>query len=308
MWILNSSTTPSEATALKIRLVGGLGNQLFQYFAGRYAARLMETELDLHLPESKNPPLHERSSILDFKLEEKLAKQSFSLRLLGAVCDHSSALPSPLYRGIMKGFSVCHCDELGFDPKLESVRANSFVVGNFQTYRYFLEDPIGTAGQNLELLEPSDWFLDLEKEAKRVGPAFIHVRRGDYALKRNRAFGMLSAQYFLSALKKLEEHGRLESQEIWVMSDDVSLAKQEFGAAAGRFRFIEPPYESKAAESLLLMTHGSAHVISNSTFSYWGALLSRSKNVISPAKWFLNSNDPKDLRPSGWLTHPSLWL
>jgi hypothetical protein len=136
----------------------------------------------------------------------------------------------------------------------------------------------------------------------------MHVRRGDYSKPENREFGMLSQEYFLDSLELLRNQAELRNTEVWVFSDSLEAVKAEFGKSGEHFRFVEPPVESTAAESLLLMANGAAIIGSNSTFSYWSALLSTHQNVIAPSKWFRSREDPVDLIPPNWSRQESVWL
>jgi hypothetical protein len=57
------------------------------------------------------------------------------------------------------------------------------------------------------------------------------------------------------------------------------------------------------------MQFGGAHIIANSTFSWWGAYLSRStKIVIAPGSWFKDLEEPLDLIPPEWKRIKNDWL
>ena len=54
---------------------------------------------------------------------------------------------------------------------------------------------------------------------------------------------------------------------------------------------------------MCLMTLCQHHIIANSSFSWWGAWLSDSDDVVAPSKWFGEDNsdkDTKDLYVKGW--------
>jgi hypothetical protein len=293
--------------AITVKLVGGLGNQLFGYFAGRYLADKLDTDLILDLHQQKNNP-HLGSTIFDFKIDTRLSNGNKVPRFIETL---SNLAPRRLFNvdDLVRSFLKVHVSRTsGFDSKLEFVRDGSYISGYFQTHRYFLQNPGAMKGADFELAKPSPWLNEMLSEAKAARPTVLHVRRGDYSKKINSPMGLLSPRYFLSALEVLQNRPNNPEGEVWVFSDSIPQVQGEFGNAGRQFRFIEPPIESSAAENLLLMASGTSLVISNSTFSYWSALLGKVPAVVAPKKWFRRLEDPIDLVPSNWHRIESEWL
>jgi hypothetical protein len=181
------------------------------------------------------------------------------------------------------------------------------MIGYFQDYKFldFLERQKKLT--SLTLSNPSPWFLNLQEDACESKPIIVHIRRGDY-LNHAETIGVLDFAYFKNALDQTSPN---ENSEFWIFSDSVDVAK-DFAAFAHlpdlRTRVIQAPTDSPDAESMLLMTLGSALIISNSTFSWWGAYLNKNADlIITPKKWFKNLDDHPNLIPRNWINCESVW-
>ncbi len=292
---------------ISVRIVGGLGNQLFGYFAGRYLAEKLGTDLildDHQLIHNK----HSKSSIFDLNLQNCTVSVDQRKRRIGQLID-KIPLQTPVLDKFYSQFLGIHISrQVGFDPNLHRAIPGTTILGYFQSFKYYVETIHYKEQQSFSLKAPSAWYQKLEQEVTSTQPIIIHVRRGDYSKNENREFGMLSQEYFLDGLELLRNQAELRNTEVWVFSDSLEAVKAEFGKKGEQFRFVEPTVESTAAESLLIMANGSAIIGSNSTFSYWSALLSKHQNVIAPSKWFRSREDPLDLIPPNWSRQESVWL
>jgi hypothetical protein len=130
--------------------------------------------------------------------------------------------------------------------------------------------------------------------------AAINVRRGDY-LTQPRRHPVVTHGYIDKAINKLPYHDiKL------VVSDDIEWCKKNLPYEG--MVFAENYYDQDAMWLLSLCDH---YVISNSTFSWWGAWLSRNKDkvVISPSTWFGPdvAEDPRDIWCDDWIKIPTKW-
>jgi len=174
--------------------------------------------------------------------------------------------------------------------------------GEFLTTRYFEELKDKGDGWNASIRNPSPFF----KERKRAftGTSFlaIHVRRGDY-VELGDKFGPLGDDHLRVAVALLKKRGG-NREKILMFADDTKAARGLLSGAlsAEDLVFLEPPEGADAAESLVLMTMATSHIISNSSFSMWGALLSPHQGeVVAPDPWMKGMPTPNQLLPKKWL-------
>ncbi len=168
--------------------------------------------------------------------------------------------------------------------------------GHFQSYKFFevYESEIRN------LFEYSDEIKEyiLKKYGKFLDKrtVSIHIRRGDY-LQLPKDYIKLDKTYYDKALSVVSN----KIDVILVFSDDIKWCKENF--SGGNFIFIE---NEKDYIDLYLMSMCNHNIISNSSFSWWGAWLNQDKEkvVIAPEKWFgPNKGDRNldDLLMNDWI-------
>ena len=128
--------------------------------------------------------------------------------------------------------------------------------------------------------------------------AAINVRRGDYLEPLQSVnHPVISLDYINEAYKSLPPHDKL-----LVMSDDVEWCQDNINLPNIVFNDNSKFWDEEGIWLLSLCHH---FIISNSTFSWWGAWMSRNPNkiVISPSTWFGPGvkEDPKDIWCNGWI-------
>jgi len=130
--------------------------------------------------------------------------------------------------------------------------------------------------------------------------AAINVRRGDYLHFPTR-HPVISVEYIEYAYTKLPKHDILI-----VVSDDIEWCRQNIKLP--NVVYIDNYID---CDGLWLLSLCDYFIISNSTFSWWGAYLSRNPNkvVIAPDTWFgpdiLEKTD--DIYCQDWIKIPTRW-
>lgn len=119
----------------------------------------------------------------------------------------------------------------------------------------------------------------------------LHIRRTDYLTDSN--FEKLSLDYYYNALELLPD------TSVMIFSDDPGWCREKFNGEQFTVSLSNNSYID-----LCLMTLCDYHIIANSSFSWWGSWLAKSKKTIAPKKWFCGdfSNwNTKDLYLPNWI-------
>jgi len=190
-------------------------------------------------------------------------------------------------------FHTTRYDETLFN--LDS-NTNYNLVGRFDLYTYWY-DAIGNeiAQWNYQPSLQSQAESRMSEVKKHFGNnnpiVSIHIRRGDYLLPQY-SFCELDADYYSKAI--IDHFLPIEDYNFLVFSNDISYAKELF--EGGNIHFVEPIGGEKICsdsekEDLVLMSLCDHHIIANSSYSWWGAYLSKNPNkkVICPTNFLKSS-------------------
>ena len=281
-------------------LMGGLGNQLFEYYAGAAYSLKSKRKVQFNLTEIPLGMTNHGTTLEVFLLNPKPLFSQFSeiqskfLRLVGKI------------NIINKVARIYISKEIGFDEELLNYNSPWIIRGYFQTWRYFEVLYGEGAKERFTLRQKTEWLREQIEIAKEVKPIVIHIRRGDYK-KVSQTIGVLDFSYFINAMNYIPSN--LRDNEIWIFSDEPNVVAAYFkNIESYKIRVINPPNISNAAESLVLMSYGSVNIISNSTFSWWSAFTNPdAQKIIAPSKWFKGLVDPIDLIPGEWMRCESIW-
>jgi hypothetical protein len=191
-------------------------------------------------------------------------------------------VPLPQVAGRLEFDHLHRESDFGFQDV--AVRGRTALAGYFQSEKYFADIADRVRAQ----FSLHDHLLGEIRRAygdpRGAGTCSIHVRRTDY-LTHPAMFDLSSTDYYDQAISQFES-----ATTFYVFSDDISWCKQRFRNR--HFIFVEGLAD---VGDLQLMSRCDAHVIANSSFSWWGAWLdpNASKRVIAPSQWFRGTSaDP----------------
>lgn len=155
---------------------------------------------------------------------------------------------------------------------------NMNIHGYFQSEKYFAD----CKELVMNAFEPSEELVN--KIKSKYGSLLdgntcsIHVRRGDYV--GNKTYYQCDLNYFNNALNKINSLEKIDN--FIVLSDDIAWCKRNFPP---HFTFIDGNID---IEDLYLISLCKHNIMSNSSFSWWGAWLNKNvnKKIIAPRLWF----------------------
>ena len=297
---------------ITVELVGGIGNQLFGYFAGVYLASNFERDLVLDFRNSVDSHTQLKVDINSLALaypHMTILGKSSPLRIFRRRVSDKIRYESAFLGRIISRMSQEYLDEMTEGGMNLSIlgnlrnRGHVRIRGYFNSFEYFYKLP--DSYKIVSISNGSEHFHKLCDELGRSDAVAMHIRRGDY-VGNSETYGLLSKDYYLEALKLMKE--MKPSAPVWVFSDDHEEAVKISREIPGiEFRFLTIDELENPIEALILMSKAKGHVIANSTFSQWAAILGNSPIVICPKDYFADGRINREYPPKNWIQIESQW-
>ncbi len=311
-WQCSRGDTFREAMIIS-HLMGGLGNQMFEYAAGLSLAMRRNAVLKIDPSYFREGNADGRTYALDclsvpaqFASAEEVA--SFTMRptgqerVMAKLCslvglrrwsDSLSMKGRPHYQ-----------KQWTYYPEFHELPDNTWLHGNYQSEKFFAPHA-DLIRQQFTFRYPPTAAVEAVARKVESGPSVaVHFRLGDYASNPRFASGngVLSKSYYESALESLQS--RLGSDtKFYFFSDEPQVASRAFGDIKVAGEWVTCCGAANHHDSMRLMALCDHNIIANSSFSWWAAWLNANphKIVIAPKQWYADDHNPTDdLLPEGW--------
>ena len=261
---------------LYIGLNGGLGNKMFSICAGKKIAKDIGYDYESAF-------IFDNNKESDYIINHILKKCNFKNYKM-AISKNGCIFPKNPNSYLLSNFKI---------PLLDKIILNAY----FQDVKYIDKDIA------LELFAP---YESIKKEINKLygdlsNYVCVHVRRGDYMnpILQKIGYRTLSKEYVEKILNKY-----FPNAEVMIVSDDLDWCKQNF--IGDKYHFADKECNNNVEMDLYIQSQCSrGNVISNSTFSWWGAYLNENENakVVVPFPWYKN-----DFLEGGNVIIPDNWI
>jgi hypothetical protein len=286
-----------------VKLYGGLGNQMFQYAAGRAMAKNRSVYFDPGFLRSNNAcAAHFTARRFELGIFPNIRIKFADAFFPRLVNSHHGIfrLLRRLFRQLIK---VVHDDQFKTIPGTKQHPGLIYLDGYFQ-HHFHLNKIRNLLLQDFAFPALNETSLRwAAKISSSENPVSVHVRRGDYLKPAHKSFhGLLPLTYYKEAIQVLDK--RLNKPTYFIFSEDHEWCRTAF-QFLGDLAIIVQTQDADWAD-MCLMSKCKHHVIANSSFSWWAAWLNPSddKVVVAPKNWYINeqeNNKTQTLIPKTWI-------
>ena len=274
----------------------GLGNQLYMLAYADYIRQqgyptsilYKQTEIGSDTKDSSK-----RNILLDIPKKlgfEVISYDDFSKNIFSRICN--------FFGQIYKHY-LYFDDTLTylFLPKIESRKLINIYYGYFQSPHYISKDFLEKVSKILSSMVANE-----NKFSITPDDIAIHLRRGDYLtvnkrfrdIQQEELFYILDADYYLRGLDIISEK-RGKINKVYIFSDDFPNIQNEIRIISEKYDVVLVEGQS-VLQDITTMKKFNNYVLANSTFAWWGAMLSEFPKplVVVPEKTLNIKDDSKD--------------
>jgi len=286
-----------------VNIMGGLGNQMFQY---AFACTLKEANpkervlIDTHHYKYNGYKIHQ-----GFEINTIFPNASLPVASRKEIAKLSYYMPNFwLSRVMRKVFPVRKTEyfqnfHYKYYPEVFSMEGDIYFDGYWQSYEYF-KDYKDVLLKTYAHGTPNDYNKQMISNLKGCNSVGMHVRRGDYKTS-PQFYGICNLEYYKKAIEVVQS--KVEKPNYFIFSDDINWCKENITPLLNRAEvtFVTDNKGANSCWDMFLMTHCKNLIIANSSFSWWGAFLNQNNGVIiSPTHW-VNRDEEQETPADNWI-------
>jgi hypothetical protein len=296
-----------KKSKLIVRLLGGIGNQLFIYATSKALALKNNAELIIDIKSGfENDYKHKRQcELYHFNLKMNIAKKNDRLEPFAKYRRFLMRKFNQLFSFEKRNYIVQEGND--FDRRLldYKILRNTYIEGHWQSELYF-KDIESTIREEFKFIPPTDSLnTNVYKQITEKNKNSIAIHYRFFVDPNSISDSNISKIYYEKALVEIEK--RIEDPHYFIFSDRPTEAIKILALPTSKYTLVSHNTDdSMAYADLWLMSNCKHFIIANSTFSWWGAWLSNSINKIIIAPNYFIENPVGSWNFKGQL--PDTWL
>lgn len=279
-----------------VNVIGGLGNQLFQYaFALALKHRYPQEEIlldishfgSLFFRRYKGRNLHNGYEMDRFfphlslqvargRQLRKVTRYIPNYVLSRVARRYLKPLPTEVIQPKEEAFL--------FNPSVMEVKGDAYYEGYWHAISYF-KDAYELIAEEFAPGTPNPYNEDMIRQMARTESVGIHVRRGDYVGNRL-VDGICTIAYYEAAVRRiLAQPGKYT---FFLFSNDLDWCREHIVPLlqGSEYEIVSGNRGADSTWDMFLMARCKHLIMANSTFSWWGAFLNRQGGrIVAPSPW-----------------------
>lgn len=280
---------------ITVHMMGNLGNQLFIYAMARSLQLEQNDNLTIDLSGLKRRYYCANYKLDDFNLPDDI---NYNISMLGFwrrnyylltsrifhlqsyICNHyreDRLMPRTMLRRWFNRGCYYNNDRPYYEYP-NSDKQFKYIYGYFQSEKYFIKhkEVIVRELQVKKPISESDAVLIEKMQSENSVAVSIRANMApeNPNVKDNLMLGMIDKDFYYRGMKEIAS--RVENPVFYIFADSIDIVKAEYNFPYPVI-YVSP---EDSSTGLRLMNNCKHYVISNSTFSWWGAYLSTNKNKI----------------------------
>jgi hypothetical protein len=308
-----------------VKLMQGLGNQMFQYAAGRALSLHVKQELKINIDNysetslrqyelakffEMDPAIVSKQEMSQFDLTHPVRKvwnKIFKNKKIRSLPYEEHAFVKAIYSFVYL-FRPPHLQHVfeerqsHYDKLFFNAKQSVFLKGYWMSHKYF-DRYDETIKKDFSVRRELVAHLDeIVNEMQSTNSIALHIRCGDKLQQKYiDLMGVLTPEYYNDGINFIKSK-KGSIGKIYVFTDTLNAAKSYLPPTL-KVEWVSTLTKSPI-EDFYLMTQCRNIIISNSTFSWWAAYLNKheDKIVIAPKKWYNNAPyDAKDIYCDDWI-------